>query len=358
LTMSKKKATGPTFKKGQVVEVKGDQIGGGTTWALYWFRGKVIRVTKKKGGVTYDVKMLDPTRFNQKSLTVKDLQQRYVRSGIVAEKKTIGKQRNKSPRKSKGAGAYAEAGAEGSVCESWEDTLAREEAERAAMKGMIKRRKKKTGIPEEDEEDEKSGTGEQKFDGKYRKGVDIRTKVAEVKTDEFHLIDRNKLQFGDQMFQTGDKILYREQVYDLKRLRIYKERPVLILENKTDGIRRAEVKDCKVEKSIDVIIAEQQAKQKEAADKESAEKPASEQEAADKKEDINENAVEQVEDDVKEEVGDAGKGVLSLDIPPPEDDGEVTLINKEDSANNEDAKEAEDAADKEDNVETLALGSV
>jgi len=363
--MSKKKATGPIFKRGQIVEVQGDQIAGGTTWALYWFRGKVLQVNKNKGRVTYNVKMLDPTRFNQKSLTVKGLQQRHVRSGVIAKSQSIDKNRKKSPRK-KGAGQYAEAGAEGSVCESWEDTLAREAAEKAALSGAIKKRKKKKGIPE-DEEEEKAG-GDLKLDQKYRKGVDIRTKVAEVKTEEFHLIDRNKLKYGDQIFQTGDKIFYREQVYDLKRLRIYKERPVLILENKKDGIRRAEVKDCKIEKSIDVIIAEEEAakkeadSQKEAADKATAEEADEKKDAGDEDEKINDgNAAAQDGDDVKEKGGDAGKETLSLDLPPPGDKDEVTIEN-EDSGNNEDAKEEEETVgtkpSKEDTLEVLGLGSV
>lgn len=359
--MSKKGATGPIFKRGQLVEVKGDQIGGGTTWALYWFRGKVLQVNKKKGRVTYNVKMLDPTRFNQKSLTVKDLQQRYVRSGIVAKKHTIDKQRkNQSPRK-KGAGQYAEAGSEGSVCESWEDTLAREAAEKDALSGIIRKKRKKKGIPEEDEDDE-GKTGDVKFDGKYRKGVDIRTKVAEVKTEEFHLIDRNKLQYGDLMFQTGDKILYREQIYDLRRLRIYKERPVLILENKKDGIRRAEVKDCKIEKSIDDIVAEEEAAQKEAnAQKETADKATAEKEAVENKDagdgDEKINAAEQDGDDVKKG-GDEGKVTLSLDLPPSGDADEVTIENED--AGNEEAKEEEKQPPvvQEDSLKVLELGSV
>jgi len=349
--MAKNNATGPIFKRGQIVEVKGDQIGGGTTWALYWFRGKVLQVTKKKSRVTYNIKMLDPTRFNQKSLTVRDIESRYVRSGILAKKHTIDKnKKNQSPRK-KGAGAYAEAGAEGSVCESWEDTLAREAAERAALSGAIKKRKKKKSGIAEDEEEEQTG-GEQKFDGKYRKGVDIRTKVAEVKTDEFHLIDRNKLRYGDQMFQTGDKILYRDQVYDLKRLRIYKERPVLILENKTDGIRRAEVADCKIEKSIDVIIAEQDAAQKKAdAEKEkaTAEKDDTEEKQVSEDQKISdENAAEKGVDDAKED------GPLSLDIPKPENDLVIKLT-EEEAANDENA---EPLQDKEEILETLDVGSV
>jgi len=342
--MAKNNATGPIFKRGQIVEVKGDQIGGGTTWALYWFRGKVLQVNKKKSRVYYNIKMLDPTRFNQKSLTVRDIESRYVRSGIVAKKQTINKNKKNSPRK-KGAGAYAEAGAEGSVCESWEETLAREAAERAAMSGAIKKRKKKkSGIPEEEEE---QAGGEHKFDGKYRKGVDVRRKVAEVKTDDFHLIDRNKLKFGDQLFQTGDKIFYRDQVYDLRRLRIYKDRPVLILENKTDGIRRAEVADCKIEKSVDDIIAEQENAQKEAdAEKEKA---TAEKDAVDEKQQGSENAAEKGGDDVKEE------GPLSLDIPKPENDLVIKLT-EEEAANDEVSNAAE--PDKEDVLKTLDVGSV
>jgi len=355
--MAKNNATGPIFKRGQIVEVKGDQIGGGTTWALYWFRGKVLQVNKKKSRVYYNIKMLDPTRFNQKSLTVRDIESRYVRSGIIAKKQTISKnKKNQSPRK-KGAAAYAEAGAEGSVCESWEETLAREAAERAALSGAIKKRKKKkSGIPEEEEE---QAGGEHKFDGKYRKGVDVRRKVAEVKTDEFHLIDRNKLKYGDQLFQTGDKIFYRDQVYDLRRLRIYKDRPVLILENKTDGIRRAEVGDCKIEKSVDDIIAEEEAAQKEAdAEKEKA---TAGKEAADEKQQgsedqkISDENAEKGEDDAKEE------GPLSLDIPKSENDLVIKLT-EEEAANAEDLKknEVSNAAepDKEDVMKTLDVGSV
>jgi len=321
------------FKKGQTVEVKGDQIGGGITWALYWFRGKVAQVNKKRGKSTYNVKMLDPTRFNQKSLTVRDLHPRYMRSLAVEKNHTVNK-KNNSPRKYGTSGVFAEAGSEGSVCESWEDTLKREAAEKAALKGAIKKRKrKKKGIPE-DEEAEEDGEVEYEvktgFDEKYKKGVDIRRKVDEIKTDTFHLIDRNKLLFGDVLFQTGDKIFYREQVYDLRRIRMYKERPVLILENQNDGIRRAEVKDCEVDKSVDVIRDEiEEAKKKAAEDKATVTTEVEKGNIKDEDNGFKKNQSDNVEKQAKDDVA-KGYGDLSLKlIPDKEEDVNVVLSHEE-----------------------------
>jgi len=256
-----KNRTGPStiFKKGAVVEVKGDQVAGGSAWELYWFRGKVTQVNKKGKKVTYNVKMEDPTRFGQKKLIVQRLESRYVRSGEQKKKVTIGKQKRKEKKKT----AYTAAGAEGSVCESWEQTLARERAEQKAMGIEVPDVVEETKIPEnaevvgeskDDEDDELGGLHQ-----KYRVGVDIRKKIDAIQTEEFHLMDRTTLKYGDAVFKKGDEIKYRTQIYELKRIRMYKERPVLMLENRRDGLRRAEVKDCKVERSIDDIKAEQEA---------------------------------------------------------------------------------------------------
>jgi len=257
--MSKKPAVPrKLFKKGQVVEVKGDQVAGGSAWALYWFRGKITQVNKKGRKATYNIKMEDPTRFGQKKLIVKNLEARYVRSGEAQKKVAIGKQKKREKKKGK---AYGAAGAEGSVCESWEDTLARERKEQEAL-GIVPETIEEIKSPEdsqvdvaqpkEDEEiDELAG-----LDDKYRKGVDIRKKIEEIKTEEFHLMDRKTLRYCDTLFKKGDEVKYRDQLYEVKRIRMYKERPVLMLENRRDGLRRAECKDCKVEKSVDDIIAE------------------------------------------------------------------------------------------------------
>jgi len=283
------KNTSP-YKKGETVEVKGDQIGGGNTWALYWFRGTIVQITKRKGRQTYNVKMQDPTRFNQKRLIVKNLEPRYLRRMIATKISPIAKGKKRSPRGTGGA-AFVEAGAEGSVCESWADTLAREAAEREALRGTIKKKKRKKKSP-------KSADGKSfKIEGKYKRGVNIRRKVEEVKTDEFHLMNRDKLLFGDVLFQTGDKIRYREQVYDLKRLRIYKERPVLILENKDDGVRRAEVKDCKIEKSVDALAAEVDEAEKKKSEVDGTEDDDKKEEGGKEKNKTDEN----VEDDNVEE---------------------------------------------------------
>merc|ERR1711920_82932 len=90
-------------------------------------------------------------------------------------------------------------------------------------------------------------------------GVDIRKKIEAIQTEEFHLMDRNTLNYGDALFKKGDEVKYRDQIYELIRIRMYKERPVLMLENRRDGLRRAEVKDCTVERSIDDINAENEA---------------------------------------------------------------------------------------------------
>jgi len=245
------------FKKGTIVEVKGDQVAGGSAYALYWFRGKVVQV-KKGRKVTYNIKMEDPTRFGQKKLIVKNLEARYVRSGEAQKKKTIGKGKKREKKK---ATAYTAAGAEGSVCESWEQTLARERAEQEAL-GIVPDAPEESKIPEaaevmgeiKEEDDELDG-----LDEKYRKGVDIRKKIEAIRTEEFHLLDRKTLKYGDALFKKGDEVKYRDQIYELKRIRMYKERPVLMLENRRDGLRRAEVKDCVVERSIDDINAEKEA---------------------------------------------------------------------------------------------------
>jgi len=246
------------FKKGQVVEVKGDQVAGGSAWELYWFRGKVTQVHKKGRKATYNIKMEDPTRFGQKKLIVKNLEQRYVRSGEAQKKVAIGK---KKKREKKKGGAYGAAGSEGSVCESWEQTLARERKEQEAL-GIVPEANEikspedsQVGVtqPKDDEEiDELAG-----LDDKYRKGVDIRYKIEEIKTEDFHLMDRKTLRYGDTIFKKGDQVKFRDQLYEVKRIRMYKERPVLMLENRRDGLRRAECKDCKVEKSVDDIRAEE-----------------------------------------------------------------------------------------------------
>jgi len=264
--MSRKQAVPlKVFKKGTIVEVKGDQVAGGSTYALYWFRGKVTQVKKKGRKVTYNIKMEDPTRFGQSKLIVKNLEARYVRSGESPKKKTIGKQKKKNRKK---ATAYTAAGAEGSVCESWEQTLARERAEQKALGNAPDAVEENKG---ENKNSEDTRTiGEMKVENndlselneKYRLGVDIRTKIEAIKTQEFHLMDRNTLSYGDALFKKGDEVKYRDEIYVLKRIRMYKERPVLMLENRRDGLRRAEVKDCTVERSIDDINAEKEAAEK------------------------------------------------------------------------------------------------
>jgi len=257
--MSRKQAAPlKVFKKGTIVEVKGDQVAGGSTYALYWFRGKVTQVKKKGKKVRYNIKMEDPTRFGQSKLIVQNLEARYVRSGESQKKKTIGKQNKRNRKK---ATAYTAAGTENSVCESWEQTLARERAEQKALGNVPdaaeeNKNPQDTEIIEEikEEDNELGGLSE-----KYRKGVDIRKKIEAIQTKEFHLMDRNTLSYGDALFKKGDEVKYRDQIYELKRIRMYKERPVLMLENRRDGLRRAEVKDCTVERSIDDINAEKEA---------------------------------------------------------------------------------------------------
>jgi len=296
-----KKSAAPLriFKKGTIVEVKGDQVAGGSTWELYWFRGKVAQVNKKGKRVTYNVKMEDPTRFGQKKLVVKNLEARYVRSGEAQKKVTIGKQKKKEKKKT----AYTAAGAEGSVCESWEETLARERAEQQAMGIAVPSPAEEKKIPENAEVDEENKEDDELLglDKKYRKGVDIRKKIEAIQTDEFHLMDRNTLRYGDAVFKKGDEVKYRTQIYELKRIRMYKERPVLMLENRRDGLRRAEVKDCKVEKSIDEIKAE----------KEAAERSKRQREVEDEKEHLSIDDSEPV-DDEQLNIDDAPDGELKI----------------------------------------------
>jgi len=330
--MSKKPAV-PTklFKKGQIVEVKGDQVAGGSTWALYWFRGKITQVNRKGRKATYNVKMEDPTRFGQKKLIVKNLPPRYVRSGEAKKKVAIGK--NQKKREKKKSGAYGAAGAEGSVCESWEETLARERKEQEAM-GIIPETVEENAVQENNKVEDPTSKADDEFDElegldeKYRKGVDIRKKIEEIKTEEFHLMDRNTLRYGDSLFKKGDEVKYRDQIYEVKRIRMYKERPVLMLENRRDGLRRAECKDCKVEKSVDDIRAE---KAKLAAEKlRSEEVDEKERLSLDEHVDEEELNIDDVLDKDQLTSEDFGNSTKELDTLDVQESESVNLIRKAD----------------------------
>jgi len=83
------------YKRGQAVEVMGNEVAGGSAYRGRWFGGKVKKVEKRGAKVLYDVLMDDPTRFGKKVLVAKGIPGRCIREGEAPVQK-VGRRREKS----------------------------------------------------------------------------------------------------------------------------------------------------------------------------------------------------------------------------------------------------------------------
>merc|ERR1719232_138995 len=65
---------------------------------------------------------------------------------------------------------------------------------------------------------------------KYVKGSDIRRKIDVQEGDGWKLLDRYTLEFGDKVFKAKQQVKWKDEVYDLQRIRMVKGNPVLMID--------------------------------------------------------------------------------------------------------------------------------